>query len=209
VIKTIIIEDDDLIRDSLKLIINGSHGLTCIGSFSDAESAIAEIKNNMPDVAIVDIHLPGMTGIEFITRVKPEYSKVQFIIFTVFEDTEHIFTALQAGATGYLLKSTPPVKILEAIQEVQAGSSPMSGSVARKVIESFSSGNKPKTAEWGLLSIREQEILLLLSKGYRYKEIAEELFISIDTVRSHIRHIYEKLQAKSRTDALNKVFLND
>lgn len=207
-IKTIIIEDQPEIRQALQAIIAGSAGFQCIQTFENAEDAL----NKMPylnfDVALVDINLPGITGIELIQTLKPEMPEKEFIILTVFEDNNNIFNALKAGASGYLLKSTPPAKILEAITEVFNGGSPMSAQIARKVITSFATTQeKPKNKELQSLTPRELETLTLLSKGYRYKEIANTLFISTETVRTHIRNIYQKLQVQSGIEAVNK-FLN-
>ena len=206
-IRVVIIEDDHDIRQGLAIIIGAIGGFSCAGAFESAEEALASIHELLPDVCLVDINLPGMSGIDFISVLKPRFPDTQFIIFTVFEDVENIFKALKAGATGYLLKSTSPLKIIEAISEVCNGASPMSGPIARKVLAAFTAGRDVKGQGWELLSKREQEILTYLSKGYRYKEIAEKTFISIDTVRSHIRNIYEKLQVESRTAAVNKIFL--
>ncbi len=206
-IKVVIIEDDHEIRQGLAIVIGSISGFSCSGAFESAEEALDTIRALHPDVCLVDINLPGMTGIDLISILKPNLPDTQFIIFTVFEDVENIFNALKAGATGYLLKSTSPLKIIEAISDVYNGASPMSGPIARKVLASFSAEQDIKGAGWELLSKREQQILTYLSKGYRYKEIAEKTFISIDTVRSHIRKIYEKLQVESRTAAVNKIFL--
>jgi DNA-binding NarL/FixJ family response regulator len=159
-----------------------------------------------PDVALIDINLPGKSGIELISQLKPLNPNVQFVVFTVFEDSETIFAALKGGASGYLVKSSPPQKILEAIAEVHQGGSPMSGSIARKVISTFYPSPNPTKADTPMLSPREYEIITQISKGFRYKEIADKLNISTETVRTHIRNIYSKLHVESGIEAINKVF---
>src|SRR6218665_1439600 len=203
-INVAIIEDENEIRQSLALIINGSEGFTCRHTYANAEDAIAEIPSLKPDVVLTDIHLPGKSGIECIELLKPHCPEVNFLICTSFEDTETVFKALKVGATGYLTKTTQPSKLLDAIVDVYHGGSPMSSHIARKVVSSFN--ERPTNPHLEKLSVREQEVLQLLSKGLRYKEIADTLFLSTETVRTHIRNIYEKLQVNSRTDALNKVF---
>ena len=199
-----ILEDDEQIREAVSLLINGSHGFSCIDKFHTAEYALKLMPSLNLDVALIDIQLPGMSGIDCISKLKPLCPNTQFIIFTSFEDNESIFNALKAGAVGYLVKTTEPYKILEAITEVKNGGSPMSGAIARKIISSFNVPEVNKHLE--LLSEREQEIISLLSKGYRYKEIADLLFISTETTRTHIRNIYRKLQVNSSIDAINKVY---
>ncbi|MBS1763897.1 MAG: response regulator transcription factor [Bacteroidetes bacterium] len=202
-----IIEDQDEIRNMLTILLNGSEGFSCIASYSNAEEAIAEIPKIKPDVVLVDIHLPGQSGIACINTLKPLCAETQFMIRTSLEDTDTIFEALKAGANGYIVKSTSPSKLLDAIVEVYHGGSPMSSQIARKVVSSFQNNESKKNkTEVALLSKRENEILQFLSKGLRYKEIADKLFLSTETIRTHIRNIYEKLQVNSRTDALNKVF---
>lgn len=199
-----IVEDQLEIRESLRLLINGSFNLECVGAFSTAEDAIAELPNLNPKVVLVDIHLPGSNGIQCVGVLKQKMPNTNFVMCTSLEDSDTIFDALKAGASGYLSKTSSPVKILEAISEVHLGGSPMSASIARKVVSSFQlQTNKIKDYE---LTKREEEILDLLSKGFRYKELADQLFVSLDTIRSHVRHIYEKLQVNSRTDAINKVY---
>jgi DNA-binding NarL/FixJ family response regulator len=200
-----IVEDQKEIRESFCILINGSEGFRCIESYSNAEEAIIDIPKLNPDVALIDIHLPGATGIECIKILKPLCPNTQFLICTVFEDADNIFNALKAGANGYLLKNTPPSKLLEAINEINTGGSPMSGQIARKVIGAFQQSRPNQPVMPDSLTMREKELLTLLSKGFRYKEIAEKLFISHETVKTHIRNIYEKLQVQSKVEALNKV----
>jgi len=205
-INVAIVEDQKEIRDMLVILIQGSIGFNCVGSFENAEQAIDEIPHLNANVVLVDIHLPKQNGIECVYHLKQLCQNTQFVMCTSIEDSETIFSALKAGANGYLVKSTSPAKLLESIIEVANGGSPMSSSIARKVIESFQPDKKKLNKNLELLSSREQEIITMLSKGLRYKEIAEKLFLSTETVRTHIRNIYEKLQVNSRTEALNKVF---
>lgn len=203
-IKVVIVEDVKDIREGLQLLINSNWAFSCTETYASAEDALLGLPNGLPDVVLMDIHLPGISGIEAIKKLKPQFPKVQFIMSTVYEDDENIFESLKAGATGYLLKKTSPDKILEAITEVYNGGSPMSAQIARKVIGAFQKKNP--IDEVSDLTPKEKEILKALSKGLRYKEIAGEMRISMDTVRTHVRHIYEKLQVQSRMDAINKVY---
>jgi len=203
-IHVVIIEDIKEIREGLQMLIDSSDGFTCRKTFANAEQAIEELPSLYPDVALMDIHLPGINGIEAVRRLKNLSPDTQFIMSTIYEDDENIFESLKAGASGYLLKKTAPSKILDAISEVHHGGSPMSSQIARRVIASFQ--HKNSIDETNILTPREKEILKELSKGLRYKEIADEMKISIETVRSHARKIYEKLQVQSRTEALNKVY---
>lgn len=199
-----IVEDTEIIRESLKALISGMEGFNCVGVFADAEEALVQIPLLCPDVVLMDIGLPGISGIECVNRLKGQCIRTQYLMCTIFEDDENIFEALKAGATGYILKKTSPVKILEAISELHQGGSPMSGQIARRVIQAMHQPKKNDAIE--SLTERETEILQLLAKGLRYKEISDKLFISIATVRTHIHNTYEKLQVQSRTDALNKAF---
>ncbi len=202
-IKVGVIEDETQVRLSLQLLINGSDGFECLHTYETAEEAIAALPSLDLDVVLTDIHLPGKSGIACIEELKPLCPKTNFLICTAFEDTENVINALKAGATGYLTKTTQPAKLLDAIVDVHNGGSPMSSHIARKVVQLF--GAAEGNDELNKLSDREQEILALLSNGLRYKEIAAKLFLSTETIRTHIRNIYEKLQVNSRTDALNKV----
>jgi DNA-binding NarL/FixJ family response regulator len=199
-----IVEDIREIREGLKLLIDSSEGFSCIDTYPTAEEALQQLPERQPDVVLVDIQLPGISGIECVRRLKPQCSSTQFIMSTVYEDDENIFESLKAGASGYLLKKIAPEKILDAITEVYNGGSPMSSQIARKVIASFQ--HKDSIDEASMLTPKEREILKALSKGLRYKEIAAEMNISMETVRSHARHIYEKLHVQSRTEALNKIY---
>ena len=201
-----IIEDDEKIRHYLSEQIQLQVDVKNLKVYADAESALEEMTEEPVDIALFDVNLPGMSGIYCIRQLKILHPQMQMMVLTVYDNPDTIFDALKAGATSYLLKSTPAHKILEAIAEVQQGGSPISSQIARKVIEAFAV--KEKTNEYFQeLSKREQEILEQLSRGFRYKEIADKLFISLDTVRTHIRNIYEKLQVNNRTAALKKTGL--
>ncbi len=198
-----IIEDDNQIRNYLADQIKLSNVVDRIEMFDNAESALSKLTANPVTVALFDVQLPGMSGIDCIQRLKLIHPKMEMMVLTVYDDAEIVFNALKAGATSYLLKSTPPEKVVEAIEEVCRGGSPISSQIARKVIEAFSVKEKTNK-HFQELSRREQEILKWLAKGFRYKEIADKIFISIDTVRTHVRNIYEKLQVNSRVEALKK-----
>ena len=204
-IKVGIVEDEKQIRESLAILIDGSEGFSCKHTYENAEDAIAELPDIAIDVVLMDIHLPMKNGIECITILKPLCPEIQFLMCTSFEDTDSVFNALKVGASGYLTKTTQPSKILDAIVEVHKGGSPMSSHIARKVVDSFHKSTL-ENKELKKLFEREKEILHHLSNGLRYKEIADQLFLSTETVRTHIRNIYEKLQVNSRTEALNKTF---
>jgi DNA-binding NarL/FixJ family response regulator len=206
VIRIAIVEDDKTVRDGLQMLLNGSPGFSCVAAYSNGEDAVAGLPAVKPDVVLMDINLPGMNGIECIIALKEQNHSMLFIMLTVFENSDAIFQSLSAGATGYLLKQTPPAKLLESIQDVYHGGSPMSGEIARKVVQSFQHPVAFNNQIVGLTK-REEEILSYLVKGYFYKEIAGLLFISTETVRTHIRNIYEKLQVRTRTEAILK-YLN-
>jgi len=199
-----IIEDDKITRETLESIIGTTEGFDCAGTFADAETGLEFLTDNPADIVLMDIHLPVMDGIECVRQLKSVHPEMQFIMCTIFQDDDSVFNALKAGATGYLLKNDDPGKIVDAIRELHAGGSPMTPQIARRVLESF---KRPAVNEdIHLLTNRETEMLGLLAKGFRYKEIAEKLFISTATVRTHIYNIYQKLHVQSRTDAINKVF---
>jgi len=201
-----IVEDDEKVGRYLAEHIHLHTTINDIRIFQHAEAALIGLSREPVDIALFDVNLPGMNGIECMRRLKIIHPKMQCMVLTVYDNADTVFDALKAGAISYLLKSTPPEKIIEAINEVQNGGSPISSQIARKVIEAFAV--KEKTNEhFQLLSRREQEMLEQLSKGYRYKEIAGKLFISIETVRTHIRNIYEKLQVNNRIEALKKTGL--
>jgi DNA-binding NarL/FixJ family response regulator len=202
-IRIAVVEDDSTVRNGLRMLLNGTPGFSCTDAYSSGEEALSGIPENQPDVVLMDINLPGISGIECILKLREKALPVQFIMLTVFEDADAIFRSLSAGACGYLLKHTPPAKLLDAIQDVYRGGSPMSGEIARKVVQSFQQPAGKPDASINLTK-REEEILGFLAKGFFYKEIADTLSISVETVRTHIRNIYEKLQVRTRTEAILK-----
>lgn len=202
-IKVTIVEDNDKIRNGLLMLINGSEGYRCISDYSSGEAALKAIPNDKPDVVLMDINLPGMSGIKCVEKLKQKLPDLQFMMITVYEEDEQIFQSILAGASGYILKRTPPAELLEAIKELHEGGSPMSVQIARKVVDAFRKiGKSAKDTE--NLSERENAILSQVAKGYQDQEIADELCISVKTVRTHLRNIYKKLQVRSRTEAALK-----
>ena len=199
-----IIEDDEDIRESLKILIQTTEGFTCAGAFADAETGLEFLTADPADIVLMDINLPGMDGIECVRQLKSVHPEMQFIMCTIFQNDDSVFNALKAGATGYLLKNDDPGKIIDAIHELHAGGSPITPQIARRVMESF---KRPAVNDAiHLLTKRETEMLGLLAKGFRYKEIADKLCISTETVRKHINNIYQKLHVQSRIEAVNKIF---
>src|SRR4051812_44239681 len=196
-----VVEDDVSIREVLVSWLQEESGFTCVGKFADAESAIAGLADTRPDVALVDINLPGKSGIECVRALKQLRPETQFVMLTVYEDATHIFDALAAGASGYLLKHTPREALNEALLAVHAGGSPMTSNIARKVVQAFQQSQQ-KSKSVDQLSQRENEVLSLLAQGYLYKEIADAMGITATTVNSYIRRIYEKLQVQSRGQAV-------
>jgi DNA-binding NarL/FixJ family response regulator len=202
-IKVSIIEDDDWIRENLAIRIGRTNGFACAGCYQNSEEAIAQVPKNVPDVILVDINLPKMNGIECVRKLKILVPDAQIMMLTVYEDSDKIFNSLLAGASGYLLKRTPQTEILDAIQDVHRGQSPMSGHIARKVVQYFNQRGSADT-ELEKLSKREREVLDYLAQGIPYKEIADVLSLSIDTIRMHIKGIYGKLHVHSRGEAVAK-----
>ncbi|OGU70373.1 MAG: DNA-binding response regulator [Ignavibacteria bacterium RBG_16_34_14] len=202
-INVAIVEDNDKIRDGLSLLIDGSDGFHCVATYSNAEDALKYLPNKKPDVVLMDIQLPKMSGIECVENLKEKSPDLQIMMLTVYEDNEQVFKSLAAGATGYILKRTPPAELLEAIRELHEGGSPMSDQIARKVVQTFQQIGK-SSKETENLSERETEILSYLAKGYQDKEIAEKFFLSVKTIRTHLRNIYKKLHVHSRTEAVLK-----
>jgi DNA-binding NarL/FixJ family response regulator len=198
-----LVDDEKLLRQSITTFVNGSPGFRCTSAYSTAEDALKGLPLDKPEVVLMDINLGGMNGIECVERLKALVPDMQIIMLTVYEDTDQIFKALSAGASGYLLKRSSPTKLLQAIREVHSGGSPMSSSIARKVVASFQK-SKQSTDKQVHLSPREEMVLSCLAKGLTYKEIADQLDISIDTIRTYLRRIYEKLHVQSRTEAVAK-----
>ena len=204
-INVAIVEDLKEIRDALQSFISIDKDLSLTGCFSNAEEATEQLPGLQPDIVIMDINLPGMSGIECIRQVKPFCPACQFMMFTVYEDDEKVFEALKAGASSYMLKKHGSQKIIEALKELYAGGSPMSADIARKVVNAFHANEKHSGPNYHLTR-RESDILQLLAKGMLYKEIAQQISISNNTVKQHIHNIYEKLHVQNRTEALNKYF---
>ena len=199
-----IVDDEAKLRQSIAAFVNGSPGFKCVSGYGSAEAALKDLPADKPDVVLMDINMGGMSGIECVEKLKTQFPEMQILMLTVYEDTEKIFRALAAGANGYLLKRSTPTKLLAAIREVHAGGSPMTSSIARKVVVSFQKTSGGKVEPHGQLSPREQAVLNGLAKGWTYKQLASELDISIDTIRTYIRRIYEKLHVQSRTEAVAK-----
>jgi len=197
--KLAIVEDDPLLRKNLKLLLGGEPGITVDGVYPSGEEALKSMKKSMPEVILCDLGLPGMSGVEFIKKIKDESPSLEIMAHTIFDDRENVFSALKAGASGYLLKGCSPRELIEAIFELYQGGSPMSPKIARKVIYEF---HETEIAEQYILSQREKSILKCIELGMTYKEIGTDQSISAHTVHSHIKRIYEKLQAKDRIEAL-------
>ena len=202
-----IVEDNDKLRGTLAKVIGRAEGFRFATDYGSAEDALADLPKAKPDVVLMDINLPGMNGVECVRKLKAVLPQTQVMMLTVYEDTENIFKALAAGANGYMLKRTPTKELIEAIREVQRGGSPMTTHIARLVVQSFQKPAAPASAAGGNLaelSEREQQVLDLLAQGLIYKEIAEKLNIAYETVHTYIRRIYEKLQVRTRTEAVAK-----
>jgi len=205
-IRVMVYEDNPELRESLKELIDGSEGMTCIAAFSGCVHASEEVQALQPDVVLMDIDMPGMNGIEGVKQIRSVRQETHIIMLTVFDDNQRVFEAVCAGATGYLLKRTPDEKIIEAIRDVQTGGAPMTSRIARQVLQLFSGQqhNETGTQIDYQLTKRETETLSWLVKGYSYKMIAENMEVSIDTVRAHIKKIYEKLHVHSMNEAVAK-----
>ncbi len=201
-ISILLVEDDAQLRENLSALLATFPEYHLIAAYASAEEALAKTRFESCDILLTDIGLPGMSGIELIKKIKSYSNHTLCLILTVFEDEQHVFGALKAGAVGYILKGSRSTKIIDALDEVVAGGSPMTGTIARKVMESF---HQKTNMHSPLLTDRENQLLDHLSQGLRYKEIAEAFHISVETVRTHIRNIYQKLQVQSRTEALNKL----
>src|ERR1051325_1959585 len=200
-IKVSIVEDNRGTRESLSELLNRASNVRCVGTHANGEKALESIPKENPDVVLMDINLPGMTGIECVGHLKEQLPKTQVLMLTTYEESDLIFDSLRKGASGYLLKNMPPAELVQAVEQVHAGGAPMSMQIARKVVNHFQQIKRP-SSEMEKLTKREQEILALLAKGYLYKEIADQLGISLSTVRAHLHTVYEKLHVQSRTEAV-------
>lgn len=198
-----IVEDDPHVRKMLASWISRAAGFHLAGEWGDAESALALLEKSKPDVVLMDINLPGKNGVDTVKRLKPALPNTQFVMLTVYEDEDHIYNALAAGATGYLLKQTPREELIAALQDVHRGGSPMTSNIARKIVQSFRQIPAP-AAEGEALSPREEEVLDMLTQGFLFKEVADRLNISVHTVNTYVRRIYEKLHVQSRAQAVAK-----
>jgi DNA-binding NarL/FixJ family response regulator len=207
VIKVAIIEDQRKVREGLCMLISGTEGYRCTGSFASMEEALQKIGYELPDVVLVDIGLPGMSGIDGIRQLKQRYPDIPVLMLTVYDDDRRIFEALCAGASGYLLKKTPPARLLESVKEVMAGGAPMSPEVARQVLGLFREIQPPGHADYHLTP-HEVLLLKLLVEGHNYKTAAEEVGVSVNTIRFHMRSIYQKLQVHSKSEAVSKALRN-
>lgn len=204
-IRVAVVEDDPVVREQLVYQLNRAHGFTCVSHHPSAEAALAEVPRNQPDVVLMDINLPKMSGIDCVRVLKRQLPRTQFVMVTVYEDADLIFRSLLAGAVGYLLKgrSGSAAQVLEAVRDAARGGSPLNSLIARKIVQYFH--HQPmRTEPEGVLSPREREVLEFLAKGLPYKEIADVLAVSVETVRKHCHNIYEKLQVSSRTEAVVK-----
>jgi len=203
-IRVVIFEDNLLLRESLYQLINGTAGLNCTGTFANCDDIIFNIKKTSPDVVLMDIQMPGKTGIEGVKMIHDQFPEIKIIMQTVVEDDDKIFASICNGASGYLLKNTTPARLLQSIVEVKEGGAPMTPAIAQKVLEKFRSQSPLSSKELNDLSIREKEILECLVEGMSYKMISANCKISIDTVRFHIRNIYQKLHVSSKSEAVAK-----
>jgi len=207
-IKVSIVEDNRGTRESLSELLGRSPALRCVGAHPTGEDALRHIPAEEPDVVLMDINLPGMNGIECVSRLKERLPRTQVLMLTTYEESDLIFDSLRRGASGYLLKNMPPAELIQAVEQVHAGGAPMSMQIARKVVNHFQQIRHP-ASEVERLTKREQEILALLAKGFLYKEIADQLGITLSTVRAHLHAIYEKLHVQSRTEAVVKFLGRD
>ncbi len=198
-----IVEDNRGTRESLKELLRRAPGLRCVGAYGSGEEALQKIPGEIPDVVLMDINLPGMRGIECVARLKAKTPKMQVLMLTTYDESDLIFESLRAGAHGYILKNTTPAELIQAVEQVHSGGAPMSMYIARKVVNHFQKIRQP-SSDMEKLTKREQEILALLARGYLYKEIADQLGISLSTVRAHLHTVYEKLHVQSRTEAVVK-----
>lgn len=207
-IKVALFEDNPQLREGLSMLIGGTEGYQVLASFKDANNIIEDLRKNMPDIVLMDIDMPGISGIEAVKLIRANFPAVKVLMLTVFDDNKNIFEALKSGANGYILKKTQPAKLLEYISDAYNGGAPMTASVATQVLDMFAKMDNNYTNTDYNLSEREKQVLQLLVNGYSYKMIAAEMFIAIDTVRSHIKKIYEKLHVNSKSEAVATAFKN-
>jgi DNA-binding NarL/FixJ family response regulator len=203
-IKISIVEDNHTLRNSLQALFNRTPGMQCVSALPHLMNVVSDLSKDQPDIVLMDIDLPNITGIEGVRTIKSVFENIQILMFTVFEDDEKIFAAIRAGASGYLLKKTPPAEIIEAVKELYDGGAPMSPSIARKVLQAFQSVPYDSLTEYELTA-REKEMLFSLVDGLSYKKIGEKYFISLSTIRTHISNIYGKLHVHSKSQAVAKV----
>jgi DNA-binding NarL/FixJ family response regulator len=201
-IDVIIVEDNDTVREGLSVLINGTEGFRCIATYSDCESLLKDIDDLTPDILLMDIVLPGMSGIDGVKKIKEIAPDLNILMLTIYSENDLVFEALCAGACGYLLKNTPPARLLEAVKEAHDGGSPMSPSIARKVVGLLQQKKLFSASSQAILTTREREILNALAQGNNYQAIADSLFISVSTVRFHIRNIYQKLHVQTQSEAV-------
>lgn len=206
-IKVLLYEDNPQLREGLAMLINGTDGFEVTAAFKNCNNVVEEVMGYNPDVILMDIDMPGVNGLDGLRKIREVNDEVKILMLTVFDDNKNIFQAISSGANGYILKKTPPARLLEYITEAQTGGAPMTASVATQVLKMFSSMNNEKGEDYNL-SDREKQVLQFLVDGYSYKMIASEMFIAIDTVRSHIKKIYEKLHVNSKSEAVAKAFKN-
>ena len=204
-IKLLLYEDNPQLREGLTMLIDGSEGFSVLAAYKNCNNVAAEVEAWKPDVILMDIDMPGTNGIEGLKLIRERNDEVKVLMLTVFDDNRNVFEALKNGANGYVLKKTPPAKLLEFITEAASGGAPMTASIATQVLKMFSQINAPKSEDYNL-SEREKQVLQLLVDGYSYKMIAAQMFIAIDTVRSHIKKIYEKLHVNSKSEAVARAF---
>ena len=200
-----IVEDLNEVREALQRLIDQSETFCLVEGFNNAEQAEKNIPLQPPDIVIMDINLPGMSGIECINRIKDKCPATQFMMFTIYENSDTVFEALEAGASGYILKNSSPAKIVESLRELHQGGSPMNAEIAKKLVTRFQKQTFPENEYH--LTPKEQKIIELMSKGYLYKEIAFELNNTVNTIKQHIRHIYEKLHVQNKAEAINRMYL--
>ena len=206
-IKVVLFEDNPQLREGLSMLIGGTEGYEVLAAFKDCSNLVNDLRRHQPDVVLMDIDMPGMNGIEALKLLRQNFADIKVLMLTVFDDNKNIFESLKSGANGYILKKTQPAKLLEYINDAYNGGAPMTASVATQVLNMFTKLESYSNTDYNL-SDREKQVLQLLVNGYSYKMIASEMFIAIDTVRSHIKKIYEKLHVNSKSEAVATAFRN-